>query len=75
MAARVPDFTAKDIGQPGRERTLYLLSAFINFVKFTEQWCNHFIKSICDKSAATVAERDEVALKLDLVTHEINALK
>jgi kinetochore protein Nuf2 len=36
-AAKVPDFSSKDIFAPTAERTRLILSAFINFVKFSEQ--------------------------------------
>lgn len=49
---------------PERERTLILLSAFINFVKFTEQYCNEFVKEMRDRSDAVIVERDRVAEQL-----------
>lgn len=58
------DFNSKDIFSPERERTLILLSAFINFVKFTEQYCNDFVKEIRDRSDALIVERDRVAEQL-----------
>lgn len=74
-AARVEDFNAKDIYNPERERTLILLSAFINFVKFTEQYCNAFVKDLRDRSEAIIIERDQVNEQLNEIQHRIEALK
>ncbi|KAJ7650383.1 Nuf2 family-domain-containing protein [Roridomyces roridus] len=72
MAARVEDFSAKDIQSPERERTIHLLSAFINFVKFTEQFCEPFVVKLRDRSEQIVAERDRVTRRLAEVTEEIS---
>lgn len=69
------DFNAKDIYNPERERTLILLSAFINFVKFTEQYCNAFVKDLRDRSEAIIIERDQVNEQLNEIQHRIEALK
>ncbi|TFK42826.1 Nuf2 family-domain-containing protein [Crucibulum laeve] len=74
-AARVEDFNAKDIYSPERERTLILLSAFINFVKFTEQYCNDFVKDLRDRSDALIVERDQVAQQLTIVQQSIETMK
>jgi len=60
---------------PERERTIDLLSAFINFIKFTEQWCDPFIKELRDKSAAMLSEREQVTLELEQVQEKIKVLK
>ncbi|KAG6841203.1 hypothetical protein C0991_000865 [Blastosporella zonata] len=74
-AARVEDFNAKDLASPERERTLILLSAFINFVKFTEQYCNTFVKDLRDRSEATIVERAQVSEQLVELERSIDALK
>ncbi|KAG6811487.1 hypothetical protein H0H92_007179 [Tricholoma furcatifolium] len=74
-AARVEDFNAKDIASPERERTLILLSAFINFIKFTEQYCNSFIKDLCDRSETMIIERDQISDQLAELERDIGALK
>ncbi|KAF8185055.1 Nuf2 family-domain-containing protein [Mycena galopus ATCC 62051] len=74
-AARVEDFCAKDIQSPERERTVYLLSAFINFVKFTEQFCEPFVKKLRDRSDEIIAERDRVSRHLASITQEIDVVK
>ncbi|KAJ7231452.1 Nuf2 family-domain-containing protein [Mycena haematopus] len=74
-AARVEDFCAKDIQSPERERTVYLLSAFINFVKFTEQFCEPFVKKLRDRSDEIIAERDRISRRLTGITQEIDVMK
>ncbi|KAJ6513821.1 Nuf2 family-domain-containing protein [Mycena vitilis] len=74
-AARVEDFCSKDIQAPERERTLFLLSAFINFVKFTEQFCEPFVKKLRERSDEIVAERDRVSHRLSDITQEIDIMK
>lgn len=74
-AARVEDFNAKDLFSPDRERTLILLSAFINFVKFTEQYCNAFVKELRSRSDAIIIERDQVSDQLVEIRRKIDAMK
>lgn len=66
-AAKLDDFTSSDIYRPTRERTIRLLSAFINFVKFTEQDSNSFAKAIRERSDGILLERDTIAEQLSLV--------
>ncbi|KAF4603976.1 kinetochore-associated Ndc80 complex subunit nuf2 [Pleurotus pulmonarius] len=75
QAARVEDFSAKDLCQPERDRTLVLLSAFINFIKFTEQWCNPFIKELRDGSQKLTEERQIVARELVDIQAKVSILK
>jgi kinetochore protein Nuf2 len=74
-AARVEDFNAKDIFSPDRERTLILLSAFINFVKFTEQYCNPFVKELRNRSDAIVVERDQLVEQVAEIRRSIDIMK
>ncbi|KAF8078200.1 Nuf2 family-domain-containing protein [Lyophyllum atratum] len=74
-AARVEDFNAKDVHSPEKERTLLLLSAFINFVKFTEQYCNVFVKDLRDRSEAIIMERDQVSEQLAEIERSIETKK
>ena len=60
---------------PERERTIDLLSAFITFIKFTEQWCNPFIKELRDKSVAVITEREQAVLELAEMQEKIKKLK
>ncbi|KAG6819356.1 hypothetical protein H0H93_012571 [Arthromyces matolae] len=75
LAARVEDFNAKDVTSPEKERTLILLSAFINFVKFTEQYCNPFVKDLRDRSEGMIVERGRVSESLAQIEQTIGALK
>ncbi|KAL0947262.1 hypothetical protein HGRIS_013383 [Hohenbuehelia grisea] len=74
-AARVEDFNAKDLAQPERERTLMILSAFINFVKFTEQWCSPLVKKQREDSAAIIVKRDHAAQEFKEVEVKIQIMK
>jgi kinetochore protein Nuf2 len=59
-AAKVPDFSGKDIFTPTTERTRLILSAFINFVKFSEQ-CMPFVTKLRGKAADLIQERESVS--------------
>ncbi|KAK7023807.1 Nuf2 family-domain-containing protein [Favolaschia claudopus] len=74
-AAMIQDFCSKDIQFPERERTVQLLSAFINFVKFTEQFCVPFVEKLRERSDEIVTERERVSRRLEAITQEIDALK
>lgn len=69
------DFTSSDIYRPTRERTIRLLSAFINFVKFTEQDSNPFAKAIRERSDGILVERDKVAEQLSLVKRKTATIR
>ena len=73
-AARVEDFNSRDIYIPERERTLMLLSAFINFVKFTEQYCDAFLKDLRDRSDTLIVRRGEVTARLKEIQDKVDEL-
>jgi kinetochore protein Nuf2 len=73
-AARVDDFNSRDIYSPERERTLRLLSAFINFIKFTEQYCDTFLKDLRDRSDTLIVRRDGVTARLKEVQDKVDEL-
>ncbi|KAF9239623.1 Nuf2 family-domain-containing protein [Melanogaster broomeanus] len=73
-AARIMDFSAKDLYLPDPERTRFILSAFINFVKFAEQ-CTPFISNLRDKSTTIIEEREQVAQELAALQHKLDTLK
>ncbi|KAG9318295.1 Nuf2 family-domain-containing protein [Chiua virens] len=73
-AARIMDFSAKDLYLPDPERTRFILSAFINFVKFAEQ-CTPFITNLRDQSTTIIEEREQVAQELATFQHKLNILK
>ncbi|KAK7045609.1 kinetochore-associated Ndc80 complex subunit nuf2 [Paramarasmius palmivorus] len=74
-AARVEDFSAIDITHPKRDRTLILLSAFINFVRFTEQLCNDRVDALRKNSETILVEREKVGHKLTEVRRQIAEIK
>ena len=74
-AARVDDFNSRDIYSPERERTVVVLSAFINFIKFREQYCDAFLKDLRDRSDTLIAGRDDVTAKLKEVQDKVDELK
>ncbi|KAI0060855.1 hypothetical protein BV25DRAFT_1827411 [Artomyces pyxidatus] len=73
-AAQVPDFSIKDLYFPTPERTRLILSAFINFVKFSEE-CLPMVMSLRDRSTALVQERDQVVDELGRVQAQLARLK
>ncbi|KAH9967904.1 Nuf2 family-domain-containing protein [Russula dissimulans] len=58
-AAKVPDFCGKDIFTPTPERTRIVLSAFINFVRFSQQNASYAAK-IRGKAADMAQELENV---------------
>ncbi|KAG8217350.1 Nuf2 family-domain-containing protein [Butyriboletus roseoflavus] len=73
-AARIMDFSAKDLHLPDPERTRFILSAFINFVKFAEQ-CTPFVANLRDQSTTIIDEREHVAQELAALQHKLNTFK
>ncbi|KAG1775010.1 Nuf2 family-domain-containing protein [Suillus placidus] len=77
-SARIMDFSSRDLSAPEPERTstrfILILSAFINFVKFTEQ-CTTFISNVREKSAQVIEEREQVIQELSAVQHNLAVLK
>jgi len=63
------------MSNPERERTTKLLSAFINFVKFTEQYCDPFLKDLRERSDAIIIQRDNMAEQLSDVKEKIDEIK
>lgn len=74
-AARVDDFNSRDVFSPERERTIVLLSAFINFVKFTEQYCDVFLRDLRDRSDAIVIQRNNAAVQLRDIQGQFDELR
>ncbi|KAG2149272.1 Nuf2 family-domain-containing protein [Suillus clintonianus] len=73
-SARIMDFSSRDLSAPEPERTRFILSAFINFVKFAEQ-CTTFISNVREKSAQVIEEREQVIQELSEVQHNLAVLK
>ncbi|KAF9066875.1 Nuf2 family-domain-containing protein [Rhodocollybia butyracea] len=74
-AARIDDFSAIDLLKPTKDRVILLLSAFINFVKFTEQLCEEAVRKLSAHSEAILTERDQAAKDLHEVEGKIRQLK
>ncbi|KAI0928183.1 hypothetical protein AcW1_005507 [Taiwanofungus camphoratus] len=74
VAARFPDFSAKDLYSPDPERTRSIFSAFINFVKFSEQR-EPFVTGLREKSAAVIQERDKVVHELADTQQKVVSIK
>ncbi|KAJ7582459.1 hypothetical protein C8J56DRAFT_1167567 [Mycena floridula] len=74
-AAKVEEFNANDLSSPTRERTLNLLAAFINFVKFTEQICEPVVRQLRESSEKALVEKEQVAQQLQELQHKIQTLK
>ncbi|OCH95255.1 hypothetical protein OBBRIDRAFT_822977 [Obba rivulosa] len=73
-AAKIRDFSAKDLYAPEPERTRSIFSAFINFVKFTEQ-NEFFVNGLREKSTSVIKEREKVARQLAEVQLKVAAIK
>ncbi|OAX43797.1 hypothetical protein K503DRAFT_765525 [Rhizopogon vinicolor AM-OR11-026] len=73
-SARIMDFSSRDLSAPEPERTRFILSAFINFVKFAEQ-CTTFISNVREKSTQVIDEREQVIQELSEFQHKLAVLK
>lgn len=73
-SARIPDFSSKDLYLPDPERTHFILSAFINFVKFTEQ-CDPFVTGLRDTSLKAIQEREAVSNELAELQEKLKAIR
>lgn len=60
-AAKVPDFSSKDIFLPTSQRTRIILSAMINFIKFSEQ-CLPVVQKV-RKKAEDLAQESESLMR------------
>jgi kinetochore protein Nuf2 len=71
----VDDFNLRDIHFPERERTMILLSAFINFLKFTGGFCDEFLKDLHEDSDALVVQRGNIGDKVREIQEKVDELK
>ncbi|KAF9532402.1 Nuf2 family-domain-containing protein [Crepidotus variabilis] len=74
-AARVEDFSSRDLHNPERERTIILLSAFINFVKFAEQYCDEFLKELRQRSDSLIVQRDDVGEQIQEIQEKLDEIR
>lgn len=63
------------MANPERERTTVLLSAFINFVKFAEQYCDAFLKDLRERSDALIIQRDNITDQVNELQEQIDTIK
>ena len=73
-AAQINDFSFRDLSSPDPERTRGHLSAFINFVKFSEQRAE-FITGLREKSGRVNEEREKAVQALRVAEKEVAAIK
>jgi kinetochore protein Nuf2 len=73
-AARILDFNARDIATPTSERTRYILAAFINFMRFTQQRAG-FVENLREKSDDILEERNKASQELSNYREKISAMK
>jgi kinetochore protein Nuf2 len=71
----VDDFNLRDIYFPERERTIILLSAFINFLKFTAEFCDGFLKDLHERSDALIVQRDDIGDKVREIQEKVDEIK
>ncbi|KAG2079733.1 hypothetical protein BD769DRAFT_1380226 [Suillus cothurnatus] len=74
ISACILDFSSRDPSAPEPERTRFILSAFINFVKFAEQ-CTPFISNVQENSVRVIEEREQAIQELSEVQHNVAVLK
>ncbi|KAL5482632.1 NUF2 [Sanghuangporus weigelae] len=73
-AARVQDFSMRDLVFPEPERTRNILSAIINFIKFAEERAP-FLKKLRDQSSSALEERDQTKQKVEEMRRKIAEIK
>ncbi|KDQ60560.1 hypothetical protein JAAARDRAFT_553066 [Jaapia argillacea MUCL 33604] len=73
-AAKIPSFSSRDVTFPEPERTRDNLSAFVNFVKFSEQ-CSQFLNGARSKDGEVMQERESLALRIQERRSKLDALK
>ena len=73
-AAKINDFSSKDLYFPDPDRTRSIFSAFINFIKFSEQ-SETFINRLRDQSTAVIKERQAVTEETSELEHRMAQFK
>ena len=69
------DFSARDLYFPESDRMRAILSAFINFIKFTEQFCHEPFTKIMHSADKVVQERRAAEDDLSRINQEIKVIK
>ncbi len=73
-ASRLDSFSLKDVVQPERGRTLNILSALINFGKFTEEQVD-FVRNVEAQSLESVEERAKLEEEMLAMKAKVEAIK
>lgn len=73
-AAKINDFSSKDLYFPDPDRTRSIFSAFINFIKFSEQ-SEAFINRLREQSTAVIRERQVVTEEIQDLQEKMEAFK
>ncbi|PIL23710.1 hypothetical protein GSI_13459 [Ganoderma sinense ZZ0214-1] len=73
-AAKINDFSSKDLYFPDPDRTRSIFSAFINFIKFSEQ-SEAFINRLREQSTAVIRERQVVTEEIQDLQEKIEEFK
>ena len=74
LAARIQDFSMRDLIFPKPDRTRSMLSALINFVKFALQQESD-PRKFREKSVAALAERDRLTLEVGELRRKIKEIQ
>jgi len=73
-AAKIPDFSIRDLHFPEPGRTHSILCALVNYIKFSEQ-CTPFVMSLREKSSALNKDRDNVSNELREAQRKLDHIK
>ena len=73
-AAKISDFSSKDVVVPDAKRTRNIISAFVNFVNFYEQNAPT-ASELQERSGQFVQERDRIIAEGDRVRSELQSIE
>jgi len=73
-AAKIPDFSIRDLHFPQPGRSHSILCAFVNYIKFSEQ-CTPFVMSLRERSSALNRDRDSVSNELEEAQRKLDYIK
>ncbi|KAF8919466.1 Nuf2 family-domain-containing protein [Mucidula mucida] len=74
-AAGMEGFSLADIVNPKPTRTIQFLAAVINFVKFTDQFCEPFVQELQKRAEDLLNERDQTTEDLANILDRIATMK
>ena len=74
MASRLDSFTIKDLGQPEKGRTMNILSAIVNFVKFSEEQAD-LIRSLQSQDIYALEEQDRLIEEINVIQKKVDEIK